>query len=302
VIRLLAMAALCVAAVCLASAILQRITGTELLARSTVVAAIAAAVAVMFQLRHMPRLAAAALEIDRQGNLRELLSSAVLAEHPDRLSACVIAAAEQKAAEVDVGQLSAGSLGTPVWIGALLIAGFLPLAYRPPATVSQKATDEIADVVTPAERRSPGAVAPSHSEQRQLLQEGQTLGASAITIAAVSDRQQQLAASRRPTKSDTAGMSAGGGLAQGATTTPPAAPPTIAPTPGDSGGTSTAAGSGSAGTSPAGTTAGVGQVAAASERTGLQPGSSAAGQGQGTIDAQSFPESYRDVLKAYFAR
>ncbi|GEM_PF-4553241 len=300
--RLLALAVLCIAAVCLASAMLQRITGSQLLARCTFVTVVVATVAVVLQLRHLPTLAAAALEIDRQANLRELLSSAVLADHPDGMGVCVITAARHRAAEVDLEQLSAGSPGTPIWIAALLIAGLLPLAYRAPASASPKTPEELADIAVPAQRRAPASATPFGGEQRPLMQDGQTPGSSAITVAAAPDSAQPSAANRRPTRSDTAGTSAGGGLAQGASTTPPPAPPTIAATTVDPSGKNAATGSGTAGRNLPGMISGTGQVAAVPAQAVHELGPTAPAQGQRTVDAQSFPESYRDVLKAYFAR
>ena len=255
----------------------------------------------MLRLRHMPTLAAAALEVDRQMGLHELLSSAVLADGREDLSGCVVAAARQKADEVGITQLKAGSTGTPMWIAALLIAGLLPLLYRSSAAASGKITDQTAGADVPVQRAARGTAASAVGAQRRLNREGQTPGASAITVAAASDSQRPVEVGRRPTRSDPAGLSAGGGLAQGSMTAPPTPPAIVAPVASDLG-KGSASGSGSAQANSAGADAGIGQVASTKAQAGVANESPSIAQGHGTVNAESFPESYRDVLKAYFAR
>ncbi len=299
--RLLGMAALLVAAACLAGAMVQRMSGADLMGRSALAAAIAAAVAAILRLRHMPTLAAAALEIDRQRGFRELLSSAVLVEHDEDLGGCVVIAARQKAAEVDVTRLSVGGLGTPMWIAALLIAGFLPLAYRPAAVTPSAPTEGIMDGEISPERQSGGTIASARSEAPRLTREAQTPGASAITVAGTPEPERTSLAGRRPTRSDTAGASAGGGLAQGNARASPAPAPALSSAAGNTGG-DTEPGSGRAQVKPNGGDTGMGVVASAGAQGNTHASASPNSQGQGPIDAQSFPEAYRDVLKAYFAR
>ena len=298
--RVTGMAVLLTAAMCLAAVLTERISGAPLLARTTVVAGLAAGLLITIRLRHMPTLAAAALEIDRQSHLGELLSSAILAERHEDMSGCVIAAARKKAADVDISQLKTGSSGTPMWIAALLIAGLLPLVYRPPATASRERIDEVTGGDTAAQRETPRAATPPRGGQQPLAQEGQTPGASAIMVAAASDRQRPVDSVRRPTRSDATGLSAGGGLAQGMATAPPA-PPVATPM-AASPGEGTALGSGTIRANPTGTGTGSGQVASTQAQTDTRAESSGVPAEQGTVNAQSFPESYRDVLKAYFAR
>lgn len=299
--RLMGTTAAFLAAACLAGVLVERLSGAQLLARIISVAVVAAGLPFILRLRHMPTLAAAALEIDRQMSLRELLSSAVLAKGHDGLSDCVVLAARQKAGEVSVMQLKAGSPGTPMWIAALLIAGLLPLLYRSPAGASRETSDGVKGVETQAQRELPRTAASSGGRQQRLSQEGQTPGVSAIMVAAASDRQRSTDASRRATKSDTAGLSAGRGLAQGSVTTPPAPPTVVTPMASDPG-KGTGFGSGMTRADSNGTGTGIGQVTSARVQPGAGNEPPTITPEHGTVNAESFPESYRDVLKAYFAR
>lgn len=301
VMRLIGTAAALLAAACLAGALVGRISGAQLLARTISIAVIAAGLPAIVRLRRLPTIAAAALEIDQQKNLYELLSSAVLADGHEDLSDCVTAAARQKAGEVDVAQLKAGSQGTSMWIAALLIAGLLPLLHRSPVATSLGLADEVAGIDAPAQQKSPRATASSDSTQRRLSQEAQTPGAAAITVPDAADQQQSTAASRRPSRSDTAGISAGGGLAQGPAAAPPVPPTIVMPLVGDPG-RGTAQGSGTVRANSTGDGDGIGQVSTTRGNVGAGDKTPAVAQEHGTVSAESFPESYRDVLKAYFAR
>lgn len=299
-VRAVAEAGAGVAAVCLLAAVAQRVTGSALLVPTAMVGVCAGVVWVLVRGLRWPTAEAVALEIDRQCGLKELISSAVMAEGQDGFDRCVVAEAREAAKQVRAEKLDYGSMGTAAWVAMLLIGGLLPVVYRAPASEKREmGSDGVAGNETVDGSRE-------GVQRRQTAEQaGDERRAEAGATPMDPGREGQegaTAAAARPTRSEMAGVSAGGGLAQSEGSTAAMLPTGVDSQQGERG-MEGGVGGGRPDTSMTGTGSGGGLVTG----NGSQAAEAVAGAGadverDGTADAQKMPEAYRDVLKAYFAR
>lgn len=256
-----------------------------------------------------PTQLAAAIEIDRQFSLKELISSGLSAGDGEGLGAATASEADRVAAGIDAASLNVGRFGVRYWALSLLLLGVALAMPDSPLTgaMSRVSSSEQAsgkkDAAGPASVPQIPLAVTSVSQPRRMAGDAEAdFGLADEQSGEVGGGQSDAARSRSASGS----QSGGGGLATGgsASAAPPAAP-LAASAPGENG-MGEMAGSGAGQSSMGGGKApGSGVISRnPAPNSGLVEGESPhVAQGAETPPAaRVVPRQYREVVKEFYAR
>lgn len=261
---------------------------------------------------HSPSGLAAAIEVDRQFSLQELISSGLATSDTSGMGAATRSQAERAAETIDPGLLNLGRLGLRYWIAALLLLGIVLAMPGSPLAPAERTgtTSEPATANDDQDRRARAPVIPPIGSAVRSAHH--PAGAAAADFVQSDDQSDDFtpgrAGGQRP-RAQADSRSAGGGLATGGRTGPRPPNPSSAITasadnatgekPSASAGQSSSndgkvAGSGILSRDPPPHSTGVDTSENSSPE--VAPGSPA------SPAARIVPPRYREIVREYFAR
>ena len=296
--------------IAVAASTLEGFTRQPLLAILCPLSGMMLTLGLVYSLRQIPRRRQVLILLDEQFGLHELLSTAyAIPQAIDAFAAAVVAQAESAAAQVRQRRVDAGGYAARYWIMAMVCLGLLPMTHA--MTRAPAPGDDV-----PGTQPTPAGLAEQkldpQSRQAMLLRQSKQFtgetpespGGEHVTNAPQTQDTPPGQATARPTRSESAGKSPGGGMAVGHPSLTP--PPDWRPAgsdhrPGNDPSASTGGGAKRTDNGARDPTGAVSQERTVRPPTANQKRTDAPNaEGNQGINAQSMPDEYQDVIRRYF--